>query len=95
MKPDPKTPLIDAVVERATPEVETVNEADCDPAAMVTVVGGVALALFEIKLTIHPPTGAFAFRFTVPVTELPPVTLFGAKEIPLSDAAWIENDATC
>ena len=60
--------------------VVTVKFAVVFPAATVTLAGTVAEALLLDKATEMPPVGAAAFRVTVPVEELPPVTEAGFSE---------------
>ena len=57
--------------------VVTVNVALLAPAAMVTEAGTVAEVLLLDRVTLAPPVGAAAVRVTVPVAEVPPVTLAG------------------
>jgi mannose/fructose-specific phosphotransferase system component IIA len=75
------TPLQVAVrvaeTEDVTELVATVNVAVVLPAATVTVAGTVAEALLLASETKIPPVGAAAPTVTVPVTEVPPVTLVG------------------
>jgi hypothetical protein len=47
------------------------------PAATVTVAGTVAEALLLDSATDTPPVGAAPLKATVPVAEVPPVTLVG------------------
>ena len=54
-----------------------VNVADVAPAATVTVAGTVALAELELMLTTRPPVGAGPFKLSVPVEDVPPVTVAG------------------
>ena len=52
-----------------------------EPPATVTLVGTVALLVFELdKETTIPAAGAFAVSVTVPVEPAPPVTLLGLTE---------------
>jgi hypothetical protein len=61
--------------------VRTVNVADDTPAAIVTLAGVVATAVFElVSVTTAPPDGAGALSATCPCTVLPPVTLVGVSE---------------
>lgn len=48
--------------------------AEVEPAAIVTLEGTVALELLEDRMTTVPPEGAWPFKVTVPVDELPPST---------------------
>src|SRR6476660_10540400 len=47
------------------------------PAGTVTLAGTVAAVLLLDSVTVAPPVGAAPLRVTVPVDELPPVTLVG------------------
>ena len=49
------------------------------PAATVTLAGISAAALLIDRLTAAPPLGAAPLKVTVPVEELPPVTVVGLK----------------
>lgn len=60
-----------------TATVVTLNVAEVVPAATVTLAGVVADALSSDRVTTAPPAGAVLVRVTVPVEELPPVTLAG------------------
>jgi hypothetical protein len=67
-------------VTLATALVVTVNVAVVDPAATVTLVGTCAAAvLLLVSDTLAPPVGAAPLSVTVPVDELPPVTLVGFR----------------
>ena len=55
--------------------VEIVNCAVFDPAATVTLAGTVAYDELDDSCTTVPPVGAVPVSVTVPVTELPPLTL--------------------
>lgn len=73
----PSVAVIVAVVVAVTDVVVTVKLVLVDPAAMVTLLGTVALELLLLKLTTEPPEGAAELRVTVPVELFPPVTLVG------------------
>src|SRR5687767_2855944 len=62
-------------VEAATGLVATAKVALVAPAAMVTLPGTEAAALLAESWTTAPPAGAGPSIITVPVTEVPPVTL--------------------
>ena len=47
------------------------------PAATETLAGTIAAGLLLDRVTVAPPVGAAAFRVTVPVEAVPPVTLVG------------------
>src|SRR5436309_4595794 len=65
-------------VEEPTGVVLTVKVALVLPAGTVTLAGTVAAPVLLLdKLTTAPPLGAGALSVTVPVEELPPVTLDG------------------
>jgi len=66
------------VVDAVTPLLLTVNVALVAPAATVTLEGTVAAAVLLLEsATCAPPAGASPLSVTVPVEELPPVTLVG------------------
>jgi hypothetical protein len=69
-----------AVAEEVTAVVVTVNVAVVLPAATVTVAGTVAEVLLLDKATEIPPVDEAALKVTVPVEELPPVTLVGLSD---------------
>jgi hypothetical protein len=76
----------------------TVNVAALLPAAIVTEAGTVAEALLLASVTTAPPVGAAAVKVTVPVTDVPPVTLAGLTVTELKDAvatAVTARDAVC
>lgn len=75
----PSVAVIVAVVVVVTDVVVTLNLAEVEPAATVTLPGTVAAALLLLKLTTDPPDGAGDDRVTVPVELLPPVTLVGFR----------------
>jgi hypothetical protein len=79
--------LMVAVVEAVTAEVVTVNVAVELPALTVTVAGVTALALLLDNATTTPPVGAVPVRVTVPMEEVPPVTLAGLSDTPESATA--------
>jgi len=67
--------------------VVTVNVAVVAFAATVTVVGTCAAAVLPlVNVTTAPPAGAGPFRVTVPVDEVPPITLLGVTVTVLSTA---------
>lgn len=66
------------MVETAGTEL-TVKEALVAPAAMVTLAGTVATALFDRRAIDTPPAGATALRVTVPVELAPPTTVVGLR----------------
>ena len=68
--------VTDAEVDTVT--VVTVRVAVVAPAATVTLAGTVAAEVLLLEsVTTAPPAGAAALKVTVPVDELPPVTLAG------------------
>jgi len=66
-----------------TAKVETVNVAEVEPCATVTVPGTVAFELFDEREIVEPPDGAGPLNVTVPVVFEPPITEFG---VTLTDA---------
>lgn len=77
-----------ALTTLLTTLVVTVKFALLDPEAMVTLLGTVAEALLLCKVTTAPPLGATPFSVTVPVAELPPVTVCGATLTAVSVAGF-------
>jgi hypothetical protein len=72
----------------ATGMVVTVNVAVVAPPATVTFAGTVAAdVLLLASVTVTPPVGAGPLNVTVPVDEVPPVTVVGFKLTPLAVAA--------
>jgi hypothetical protein len=69
-------------VDEATPLVLTVNVTLVAPAATVTLEGTLAAVVLLLEsATSAPPAGAGPLSVTVPVEELPPVTLVGLNVI--------------
>ena len=74
----PKVPEIDNAVVAVTLVVVIEKVALVAPAAMVTLAGTVATAVFALlRPTTAPPAGAPAVNVTVPCDELPPTTEVG------------------
>jgi len=87
-------------VEKRTVDVFTVNVALLVPAATVTLEGTLATPVLLLEsMTWAPPAGAGPLRVTVPVDELPPVTLGGLsvseervgsdEGVTVSEAVWV------
>ena len=70
--------------EELTTLVVTVNVAVVAPAATVTLAGVAEEALLSDNVTTAPPAGAAVLSVTVPVEELPPVTLAGLIDTAVS-----------
>jgi len=70
-----------AVVDVVTAVVLMVNVAVEPPAATVTEAFTVAEAELDRETTM-PPVGAAALKVTVPVEDVPPVTLVGFRDTP-------------
>jgi hypothetical protein len=68
-------------VDELTAAVATEKVAVLLPAARLTVLGTEAEALLLERETETPPAGAAPLKLTVPMTEVPPVTLAGLTEI--------------
>ena len=65
-------------MELATELVVTEKVAVVAPAATVTLAGiCAAVVLLLVSVTVAPPAGAAPLNVTVPVEELPPVTVVG------------------
>ena len=69
-----------------TDVVATVQVALEEPAGTVTLAGTPVAAEFSLSDTTAPPLGAAPLKVTVPVDELPPVTLDGLTETADNDA---------
>jgi hypothetical protein len=68
-------------VELATAVVDIVKVWEDAPAATVTLDGGAAHALLDVRSTRIPPVGAGPFKVTVPVDEVPPNTDVGDTDM--------------
>ena len=79
-----KDALMFATEFAATPTVVMVNVPEVAPPAMKMLAGTVAAAWSLAKATVTPPTGAEPDRVNVPVDELPPTTVVGLTEMPLT-----------
>ncbi len=74
----------------------TVNVAVVAFAATFTLAGAVAAAvLLLLSVTTAPPAGAAALRVTVPVDEIPPVTVVGFRLTPLGAGGVTPKLAVC
>jgi len=62
-----------------TVEVDAVNSAEDNPAAMVIDAGTETAALLAIKLTTAPPSGAPVLRVAVHAEDVPPATVAGVQ----------------
>lgn len=94
------TALIVAVVVAVTDVVVTVNVLLVEPAGTLTLAGVDAAEELSESETTAPPLGAAALNVTVPVEELPPVTLVGLSETvesvgPLDPDGLIVSVALC
>ena len=76
----PKEAVIVTELDSVTAVVVTVELAEVDPAATVTLAGAVAAVLLLVSVTTTPPVGAAAVKATVPLEEVPPTTLAGLTD---------------
>ncbi len=82
-----------AMVFADTTEVEIVKVALMAPAPTVTDETTEALGLLEPSPTVIPSGPAAPFSVTVPVTELPPITVVGFSVSPLTAAGLMVSVA--
>jgi hypothetical protein len=68
-----------AVVERRTMEVLILKVALVAPAGTITLEGTLAAPLLLESATCAPPAGAGPLSVTVPVEDVPPITLVGFR----------------
>jgi hypothetical protein len=85
--------VADAVL--ATAVVLIVKVAEVAPAATVTLAGTDAAALLLERLTLRPPVGAALPRVTVPVAEVPPVTVVGFTVTDETTGGFTVNVPVC
>ena len=85
----PKVPEIVTAVVAFTFLVLTGKVALVAPEATVTLVATLAKLLPLDRVTTTPPAGAGAFSATVPVEELPPVSMVGFKKMELRNNAMV------
>jgi hypothetical protein len=77
-----------------TATVGTVNGITVAPAGTGTDVATGTKALFDTATVMFgPPVGAALPRYTVPVTELPPITVYWFNRKPLNPIGYIVNEA--
>ena len=81
------------VVEAVTVEVVMLKFADVEPEGIVMLAGTVADELLLESDTVAPLGAALPLSVTVPVAELPPITLVGFVETETSDAPVIARVA--
>jgi hypothetical protein len=85
----PKVPEIVTVVVAFTFLVLTVKVALVAPEATLTLVATLAALPWSDRVTTAPPGGAGAFSVTVPVEELPPVSVVGFREMEVRNNAMV------
>jgi len=85
--------VIVAVVLADTAVVVTVNVMLVVPARTVTAVGTIALELFDPRLMRVPDGPAGPLSVTVPVEDVPPITVVGKTETLDNAAAVIVKGA--
>jgi hypothetical protein len=73
----PWVPVIVAVTDNPTAEVDMLNVADVAPAGIFTELGTVALELLDASVTTVPLGPAGPLSEAVPIEPLPPTTEFG------------------
>ena len=90
----PYTPVMVTVVFAETGFVVTVKVADVAFAATMTLGGTCAAKVVSLdRLTTAPAAGAGPFRVTVPVEEVPPITVVGLNVTLLRAAAVTVSEA--
>jgi hypothetical protein len=72
-----RMPVMVTLVTAPTALVVTLKVAVVAPAGTVTLAGVTAEKLLSDRVTAAPPAGATPFKVTVPVEEVPPITLSG------------------
>jgi hypothetical protein len=85
--------VIVAVVAAATGDVVAVKSTEVAPPGTVTDPGTVTAGSLLVRPTISPPVGAGVPRVTVPVTDVPPITLEGATATPVMAGGLTVNVA--
>jgi hypothetical protein len=89
----PVVAVIVSVLFVPTAVVETVKVPVVAPAATVTVAGTVADGSLEDKATERPPVGAAPFSVTVPLEDVPPLTVVGFRASFVATGGWTVNAA--
>ena len=90
----PRVPVIVTPVLAVTGRVVTEKLAVVAFAATVTLAGTVAAAVLLLdRVTVIPAAGAGPVKVTVPVEDVPPVTVAGLTLTEVSEAAVTVRDA--
>jgi hypothetical protein len=82
-----------AVVAAATGDVVAVKSTEVAPPGTVTDPGTVTAGSLLVRPTISPPVGAGVPRVTVPMTDVPPITLDGVTATPVTAGGSTVNVA--
>ncbi len=85
--------MIVAVTVFVTGEVAIVKVAVVAPAGTTTVAGVTAFELFEDRATVVPFAGAAPLSVTVPVADMPPITVFGEMLTDVTVAGFTVREA--
>jgi hypothetical protein len=85
--------VIVAGVAAATGDVVTVKSTEVAPSGMVTDPGTVTAGSLLVRPMISPPVGVVEPKVTVPVTDVPPITLEGATATPVTAGGSTVNVA--
>src|SRR5215831_15267066 len=87
LTPPSEAVIVTSVLAGTATGVTTVNDADAEPAATVTLAGTPATFTLLLDRATAVAAGAAAVRVMVPVAEVPPATVVGLRVRPLNAGA--------